>query len=144
MASKRMLLDSVTIFNYLGEDDDGNALYQPTIIQNVYVRMAQGISLGRTESGVSLQPQDELIAYIFDKGSKAENSIIPFSEWDALADKSGYWTIHDDGKDLMVIGLPTPTEEGAPPDGVQVFKASRAIRRKAGRPRLWHWEVHCA
>ncbi len=143
MPTDRMLPDTVTIFNRYGEDGNGNALYHTCVIQRVYARMKQGIAIGRGETGVTLNPADELIVYVFDQKSSSAKPYMPFKEWDASNAKAGYWTVHDDGSDLAVIGTATPTAQGAPPDNAQTFKAAKIIRRQAGKPRMWHWEVHC-
>ncbi len=144
MPNVRMLPDTITLYNYSGEDGDGNACYLPTVIQRVYARMTQGIVVGRGETTITLEPADALIVYVFDQSSVCAKTFLPFKEWDASSSKADHWTVHDDGSDLIAIGTPTSTASGAPPDNVQSFKATKNIRRQAGKPRMWHWEVHCA
>lgn len=150
MPTDRMLSHTVTLFNHAGENTDGEAQYLPTVIRSVYARMSRGITVGRGDASATLTPQDELIVYVFDQNAKAASvggdtkTYLPSPVWDESQDKSSHWTAHDNGSDLLVIGTPTPTGTGAPPNEAQAYAMTKIIRREGGSPRMWHWEVHCA
>ena len=139
--SANMTPHNVTLFNWAGEDDNGNAVYQKTTLTKVYTRMKQGVAFGNGNSGTAPNEQDELIVYVFDESSKTgSKTYIHHTKWNAESDKTPFWTVRDDGKDLLVIGI---CDQETPPTNEQTFKATRATRREAGNKRMWHWEVHC-
>ena len=131
MASRRMLADTVELYNYLGEIDD-EATYQKTILRHCYCPTNQGV--GRGNQGKI--PNDTATLYIFDAGTVAEaedgsrRSYIPYSEWEDLPDRSRYWTLDDSGDDFF---RKSGSEEK--------FRIAGVSRRKAGTRRMWHFEV---
>lgn len=134
MASRRILVDTVDLYNYIGEVDDV-ATFQKTVIRNCYCEVKVGI--GRTKDS-SRTPQDRARLYIFDKGSTAcspegvERSYLPYEQFMALdaESKASYWTLCDEGDDYILKA------------GYQhKFKIIGFSYLKNGSQRMWHFEV---
>ena len=131
MAGLRMLNDDVTLYNYVGEIDD-EATYQETTLRNCYCPLNEGADLNLQ----GRKANDSARLYIFDANTVAvaadgtERTFLPYNEWEALADRSAYWTLSDKGEDYF-----------------QKSGSSRRLRirgfshKKAGRRRMWHFEV---
>ena len=131
MASRRILKDTVVLANYIGEVDDV-ATYQYTTIKNVYCYEAEGVNV----STIGRRGDDKATLFIFDTVSKAydseenKRSYLPYSLWKNLPDKSGFWTIGDEGYDTFrKIGTDKP------------HRITSFIRLRAGSSRMWHFEV---
>ena len=133
MANPRMLKDTVTLYNYVGEVND-EAYYQDTILTNCYCPLNEGADLNLQGK----KANDSARLYIFDANTIAsgadgeERTFLPYETWKALtaSEKSSYWTLSDKGTDyfrksgsnirLRIIGF---------------------CHKKAGRKRMWHYEV---
>ena len=134
MASRRILVDTVELYNYIGEVDDV-ATFQKSIIHNCYCETKVGISKkGRTPKS----SQDKARLYIFDKGSKVcspdgrERTYMPHKQFMALTaeEKALYWTLCDEGDDYILK------------DGYHgKFKITGFSYLKNGSQRMWHYEV---
>ena len=138
MPSPRMLPDIVTLFNYVGEVDDV-ATYQKAIISRCYCPMNDG----SMPTGNGTAPSNRVALYIFDRDSRVTDesgnklTYIPFEEWDAKADKSGFWTLRDGpSRDYFI-----KTGRVADPRKVPV---TRVAHLTGGTPRMWHFEVQGA
>nr|DAY38776.1 MAG TPA: hypothetical protein [Caudoviricetes sp.] len=132
MASSRVLPHVVTIFNYVGKDDDGKPKYQATLLSGVYFREHRAVN------GISA-PDDYAIAHIFDKGTIASDGrrFLDRYEWDDKLDHTGFWTLRDDGKDYIAEG-------DVRLFGIYASHAHRIVRVKrnlAGNKRMWGWKV---
>lgn len=140
MASNRMLTDTVTLYNYVGEKNMV-AQYAVTILSNVFCDTDFGASA--TTQGKS--PQDTARLYVFDKkvfassigGSKKQ--FLSFEEWKKLDNKSDFWTFNENEKDFFVLGYSNcenPKENAKP-----TYAISKAHYFKKGTSRMWHWEI---
>lgn len=132
MPSRRMLPDTVTLFNYVGEVNDV-ATYQKAIIKNCYCP----INEGAVATGNGTAPSDRATLYIFDRGSVVtdENgnklAYKPREEWDALQNKAGFWTLHQGPtKDYFI--------KSGDPEKMSVTGFNHLT---GGTPRMWHFEV---
>lgn len=131
MATKRMLIDVVHLFNYVGEINDV-ATYQETILKNVYCPLNEGT----TENKQGRTGKDSATLYIFDMNTKAVSkngkvrTYLPYEKWIYLDDKSKYWTIGDYGQDYFV-------KEGHEEE-MQINSFSH---KTTGTRRMWHMEV---
>lgn len=130
-----LLPDSATLYNYLGEDDDGNAVYQRTFFSPCRVVLTVG--------AVMENEDDNICVYLFDMitqatdGKNARSNCDPRA-FDTLADKSAYWTLRDDGRDWLAKGLCASAQ---PPDDGTAYALRTAKRNQIGSPRMWHWKV---
>ncbi len=131
MASRRILKDTVVLANFIGEVNDV-ATFQYTTLKNVYCYSGDGAAV----DNVGKRGSDSVTLYIFDSVSTASDdqgnkrSYLDQDEWDELQGKSGYWTLHDGGRDT--IRKAGETKE------YRVMSSSRLV---AGTRRMWHFEV---
>lgn len=134
----RALNKAVTLYNHTGEVNYA-AQYEVTIIENVYTTEKSGVVV-KNDS-----PDDALTVYIFDRKAIAKSisgetkTYLPCSDWDALVDKSGYWTLHDDEKDVIVPGIQITVSK--PMEIAMARKIVQHYRLQAGTPRMWHRKV---
>lgn len=126
MASRRMLSDSVHLFNYIGEVNDV-AQYQESIIHNCKCIVKKGAGSGKT-------PSDSAKLYVFDYGSTVKSvygqKITELSpeEWENCTSKSWHYTFSTDGKDYFEYGG-------------EKFTITSVSHRVAGSRRMWHYEL---
>lgn len=133
MASRRMLPDTVTIFNYIGEVDDV-AKYQATQIKYCYCPMVDGVMADKKGK----KTKDSITLYIFDSTSKcmdmdgAIRQFLPCHLWRLLSteDKAQYWTIGDNGKDYVIKNGHTE----------KLYFQSYSHHVNGSR-KMWHFEV---
>lgn len=103
MASRRILPDTVVLYNYAGEVND-EAVFQETILTHCYCPINEGADLNM--QGRKANNSGSL--YIFDAITTAKGSdgsirtYLPYREWIELDDKSRFWTISDLGYDYFV------------------------------------------
>lgn len=140
MASKKMLPDTVTLYNYIGESDM-IAQYSITVLTNVFCDTGYGASA--TQQGKA--PQDTARLFIFDGKVRAESiggakkQFLPFDEWEKSNSKKDFWTLNESEKDFFVEGIseyPTPQENHK-----TAYAISKAHYYKKGTSRMWHWEI---
>ena len=134
MASYRMTLDTVTLFNHVGEQG-GSAQFQVTILRRVHCPTRLGASI------------DSSKLYVFDENVIAESldgvarQYASPDEWNNLPDKGRHWTIKDNGNDYFAVGvhqMPSPLLVKKP------FRITKVIVNKLGTRRMWHLEVNGA
>ncbi len=130
-----MLPDSATLYNYLGEDGDGNAVYQRTYLSPCRVVLTVGAVMEKED--------DNLKAYLFDQQTAAtdganDRSYCDPRAFETLHDKSAYWTLRDDGRDVIVKGVSAGER---PPDDGTAFALRTIKRNQIGSPSMWHWKV---
>ena len=130
MASRRLLIHTVDLFNYMGEIED-EATYQKTVIRHCYCPRSKGV----VNQGQSAN--DQAILFIFDCGTIAEDecgnprTFLPYAEWERAEDKSPYWTISDEGDDFFRVA-------GSP----EKFRITDFSHKQTGSRRMWHFEVN--
>lgn len=132
MASKRMLIDTVILMNYIGEVND-EASYQETVLKFCYCYTNEGADL----NAQGRKSNDSGKLYIFDDRTVAlaedgsQRTYIPYSEWRKLDDKSKHWTISDCGTDYY-------RKAGSDCR----LKITGFARKAVGTRRMWHFEVN--
>ncbi|MBQ4447423.1 MAG: hypothetical protein II897_03930 [Clostridia bacterium] len=131
MSVHKMLIDTVELFNYVGEVND-EASYQKTVFSKCYCPLDEGAAL----SVIGRTPIDGGKLYLFDMTTKAKDgfgnpvSYLPFPDWNALADKTGYWTLSDKGTDYFVKA-----------GSANKLRINSFSRKKTGSRKMWHFEV---
>jgi len=138
MASRRMLPDTVKIFNYTGEKNRV-AQYQETTIEHCYCPITFGAPVGTRLGGAGKIPDGEGQLFIFDFASKATGpdgagrSYMPYMDWKNLPEeeRTKYWTLNTGGKDYFA-------KEGYE---AAHFKIGHFTHLVAGTKRMWHFEV---
>lgn len=131
VASRRILADTVTLYNYVGEVND-IATYQETILRHCYCPVSVGASKGLP----TRRPSETARLYLFDFKTVAQadngqrRSYLPYDEWKLLDDKSSYWTLSDRGDDFFV-------KEG----NATRFNIVMVSHKDTGTRRMWHFEV---
>lgn len=131
MASRRILKDTVELYNYVGEVND-IATYQKTILRYCYCPSDKGIG-----NGLHAKKSAETSRlYIFDYKTVAEapeghkRSYLPYEQWKKAEDKSSYWTLSDYGDDFFI-------KEG----NTARFSITKFSHKYAGSRRMRHFEV---
>lgn len=130
-----ILFHTATLYNYSGEDANGNATYQITVLSGVYMRQSAGVQ------AADRAPANSTILYFFDTRSKAASAVgVPRSweepeSWTADGDK---WTIRDDGRDILIPG---ETFVGQPAKHPKARRIRACARYKAGSVIMWHRKV---
>ena len=130
--SRRILTDTVSLFNYAGESIEGEAQYIETVVKYCYCPSSQGV-VNNTEGKA---PEDGAKLFIFDRDSICKGidgtyrTFIECDAYEKLEDKSAYWTLSDRGRDYFM-------KKG---DYNKHFLKSFS-HKVAGTKRMWHWEV---
>lgn len=160
--SKRVCPHCITLYNFLGEDDDGNAMYASTLLTGVHIHVNEG--MGSTDlsndttrvhifddtvaaqppQGVTIDPN------LFDLSPATleqalsipagEKPFVPFREWLTAANKEQYWTLNPEGRDYFSIGDNRTTDTVLPTD-LTLFRITSISRREMGSRRMWHWRI---
>lgn len=131
MANKRILTDSVALFNFVGEIND-EAIYQETNITQCYSSTNEGVSINSQGS----KANDSSKLYIFDSHSVASSpdgsvrTYLPYDDWILLEEKGQYWTLNDKGTDYF-----------KKVDDNNKFKITSFSRKNIGSQRMRHFEV---
>ena len=131
MASRRMLIDTVVLMNFIGEVDDV-AAFQETTLLNCYCPLNEGADLNiqgkKANDSGRLYIFDEKTVALSDNGEP--RSFLPYDQWKSLDDKSKYWTISDKGTDYF-------RKNGSS----LKLRITGFAHKKAGSKRMWHYEV---
>lgn len=134
MSIHKMLIDTVELYNYVGEVND-EAAYQKTIFKHCYCPLDEGAALnlqGRV-------PSDSAKLYLFYVTTTAQDengnfrSYMPYNEWKELEDKTGYWTLSDKGTDHFIK---TGSQKR--------LRVTSFSMKKTGSMKMWHFEVNGA
>lgn len=129
MGSRRILRDTVSLNNYIGEVNDV-ATYQETILEHCYCPHDLGISANTQGKKAT----DGATLYIFEKNTRAlspegyARTFVDSETWEALEDKSPYWTLCDNGRDFIKV------------DGSNL-RVTSLSHKVAGSRRMWHYKV---
>lgn len=146
--SSRTLNDTITVYNYTGMDAEGAAQYTHAILRNVYVSKVRGVKKSAgVSAGGGATPADTVTAFFFvyrsnakDKNGDALEYTTP-EAWDA-GDRTGKWTLREDGEDLLVLGelVPEEYESTKPPSGAACYSI-RTFRDNSniGSKRIRHY-----
>lgn len=140
MATRRMLQDTATVFIPKGEDFGGKMQYEVYLFDHVFCRA----STGAAKSGDGYAPSESITLYAFDRDSKvtaggAELDIAATCEAIFKVIRDGYNPKADNGEQPYVVPYDATTETSPPAKSRRITSVTR---RKAGTPRMWHWEVH--
>lgn len=130
-----ILFHTATLYNFCGEDANGNAKYQTTVLDKVYMRQAAGVQVA------DRAPADQTILYFFDTRSSAASALGEARSWAEPEEwEEGHktWTIHDDGRDILIPGR---TFVGQPAKHPNARRIRRCARYKAGSMIMWHRKV---
>lgn len=135
MATKRVCQHSITVFNHIGEDCFGNAMYSAAVLKNVHTHINEGVSSAEVAN-------DDTRVHIFDDVLECDKAFLPYYEWSALEQekKVQHWTLSPQGQDFFVFGS-VKLLGTALPTGLTLFRINRVSRRQIGSPRMWHWRV---
>lgn len=131
MASRKLLIHSAKLLNFIGEVDNV-ATFHETNVNHCYCPLLSGASLSRQ----GRNGDDSTRLYIFDSGATmtgqdgAAAKYMPYSQWAKLEDKAGFWTVSDKGNDYVIVS------------GIKM-RIVKAVHRKNGSRRMWHWEIDC-
>lgn len=130
---KRHCKDTITLYNYLGEEDR-KAAYAKTVIQNAYVEENRGVMIRVTGNDTACKARIAL----YDGTIQADKPFLPYHQWAELQaeEKTKNWTLFPGGKDRVCIGI---CESEKPPE--DSCKINAVDRRNHGQRSLWHWEV---
>lgn len=135
MASKRACPHTITLFNFVGEDENGNASYAAAVLKNVHCHINEGVGSGDVSN-------DDTRVHIFDDCVDSEKDFLPHDEWLALPDdaKARYWTLCPNGKDYFALGNKALFGTMLPQD-CTLFRIILVSRRKMGSRRMHHWRI---
>ena len=127
MASRRLLTDTVRLFNFISEVND-EAVYQESIIRYCYCPTKKGIT--------NTSPSDSALLYIFDENTIVESrsgvrrTYVTPEEWESEnCIKEDHFTLSDEGKDYFL-----KCDE-------KKFFIQHVSHKVAGSPRMHHFEV---
>ncbi len=111
---------TVTIFNRLGEDEEGNARYKACVFRNVYIETK--VAANPVYSGE--RNNNNFRLYLF-----TERGYLPREDF--LRNPEGHWTLHPG--DLLTTGIhEIPPENPYRINTINVFYA---------KEKFHHWEV---
>lgn len=133
MATKRVCPDTITVFNFLGENEQGKAMYSSAVLRNVHVHIGEG--LGKTHLS-----NDTTRLHVFDGTVKASKPFLPYSQWKDIVNKDEYWTLNPDERDYFALGKKEMNGEELPTT-CTMYRINKVVRRKIGQRRMWHWRV---
>lgn len=139
MASKNLLRDTATLFIPTEENDQGVMVYDVYLLTNIFCRSSSGTKKNR--SGTT--PDEQVDMFIFDSGSAISKS---GTDLDIATTCEAIFHVvraSDFSDECVELGYVVPYDASAqtkpPALSRRIF---RAVRRKAGTHRMWHWEVH--
>lgn len=115
LATNRMLPHTATVFTEIGEDASYRMQYAKRVLKRVYLETEKAYQ--------GEQPIDKITMYAFD------TKTIGLAGMQLKADGNEYLVPYD------------ASAYTKPPNDARTIR--RVVRRKAGSPRMWHWEV-CA
>ena len=144
MALSKVLNDTITLFNYCGEDTAGNPIYKKTFFNNVYFKPIKGIT--PTVRGDDDNSSANL--FIFDCASKArglmnrEKAFCDYSLWGIKGESDNYWTLSPDGKDYVVNGHIKENVDPAEIAGAMVINSF--VHYDMGLKKHHHWEINAS
>lgn len=162
MGTKRVCPHTITLFNYTGEDENGNACYNPVLLEWVHVFKKEGINATNSaddaphvhifDDTVIASPPGNVTLdrslYTLTPDSlqraletpQGEVPYVPYNEWKTALHQEQYWTLSTEGKDYFAIGDQRRTDHKLPTD-VPIFRITDVERHDVGTRRMWHWRI---
>lgn len=164
MARARMCPHTVTLFNYLGENEDRKAMYSATILYHVHLFDLEGVQgmestndhprMHIFDDQVVAMPSDGTSVYLGaynlsllnrlppESIPQGERAFLSFEEWNGLNEttKKLFWTLSAEGRDYFAKGE-VEISNGKLPEGISLFRVKQIGRREMGTKRMWHWKV---
>lgn len=140
MLSKKILNKTITLFNYLGENSNGEAKYSVTYISKVAIEK----TTGTRRQEYSSVADDKAVLFIFDKHSFAYDkygypkAYLPYEEWKESNSKEAFWTVREEKKDFWVEGI---VRDDEPKKKFNSLRIQRAVHYDEGSKRMHHWEI---
>lgn len=131
--------ESVTFYTHLGEDDDGVARWRVTRMDGVAVFRKGGVHKG--SSGVQ-RGDDMATLYVFERAAGRREAFVEGGLFDAMEDTRGMWTVHEDGRDRVYLGL--CWDESPPVGAGRLVRPVTVVHNVQGRPGLRHVKVVCS
>lgn len=140
MLSKKLIFnDTVTMFNYLGEEN-GVAKYAKAILYNVKFEK----HIGKSKGGNGKSPDCSATLYFFDRvarvndiGGKCKTYLRPDTY--AKTDNPYPFFTFRSGNDYIVEGICYADT----PKLVEAYRITIASRFEAGTKRMHHWRCDC-
>lgn len=142
---------TVTIYNFIAADTDGEQETNITILRGVFLDISEGSNMMKS----GLNSADAAMLYI-PMDMKAVNAVtgqtqryIPPKEYDRLEDKSGFWTIgrrdRQSGSDCFFV-KDEVVDMTADYNGINdrydyVYRVSTVDIRNFGSPEMWHLQI---
>jgi len=117
-----MQTGDIKFLNYAGEEGR-RAVWVETQISDVRFETTKG---ARTTKDGNVDT-DTMRLWIFDRTSGATNAYKPVEVWEALTDKTGFYTLKKGDK----VELPTG----------EVFVITEVSRQEFGSPQMFHFQV---
>ncbi|MBR3741035.1 MAG: hypothetical protein IKO94_01180 [Selenomonadaceae bacterium] len=162
MATNRMCPHSITLYNYLGEDQDGHAQYNSTYLDCVHVNLKEGItSTNAAEDATHVHIFDDLVIALPPSGivldrslfnlspynlqralktPQGEKPFVPYDEWKGTTNKEQYWTLNPQGGDYFALGDHRQNGTGLP-SNITTYKVTKIARFDMGSQRMHHWRI---
>ncbi len=141
MPSKRVLNKTITLFNFLGEDQFGQAQYSVTYLENVAVEKIAGAK----RSSYSSISDDSVVLYVFpnsllsyDKNGY-KKAFMPYKLWKESNSKEAFWTFRENQKDFFINGV---YRDGDAKKNYEAFKIQKVAYFDEGTRRMHHWEIN--
>lgn len=162
MGTKRVCPHTITLFNFNGEDADGNACYNCALLEWVHVFKKEGINATNSaddaphvhifDDTVIVTPPDNvtldrslynLSPYNLLRALDTlpgEMPYVPYEEWKDTTNQEQYWTLNPEGRDYFAIGDQRRTDHRLPTQ-VPIFRITDIERHDVGSRRMWHWRI---
>ena len=139
MATSRICTDTVTLFNYLGQDENRRAVYQATVLSSVHAAAAEG------QIKTASVAEDTLKVLIFDDRLvvSPQREFVPYRAWNSMTadERNGRWTLSPDGKDYLSLGVHETDEVGHLPENITLYGIQKVTRHAKGSLRMQYWTV---
>lgn len=139
MATKKVCPHTITLFNYMGEDESGRASYSQTLIKHVHYR--DGLAVASLHT-----PADSVRLHVFDDTAYTSKPYMDYDDWKTLSmqEKQVRWTLpppaQDGGSDYFGLG-DLRTGDTSLPTQHPLFRITKSARCQIGRRRMWHWRI---
>lgn len=162
MATRKMCPHCITLYNYLGEDANGRALYNCTLLNNVHVYEGEGVNATNSaddnphvhifEDMVEAYPLPDVIInkslynlspYNLTRAMatpEEQKPFVPYDEWKDTAEKEQYWTLNPEGGDYFAVGDHRQSGRSLPTN-LTLFRVTNIAHRHIGSRRMHHWRI---